>query len=134
MPEAAQRFTFPASRRLGRNVEYQRVYGSRMRKSRGPLTGFSAPSALPHYRLGLAVGRSVGNAVERHRVKRLIREAFRLSQHTLPRPETGGYDLIVSVRGRAPGTLDEVQRLLIELAALLHAEWSRRRRREEAGP
>ena len=38
-----------------------------------------------HARLGMAVGtRAIGNAVRRNRVKRAVRESFRLYQHELP--------------------------------------------------
>lgn len=105
-----------------------------MRKSRGPLSASSRPNGLPRYRLGLAVGKSVGNAVERHRAKRLVREAFRHCQHGLPLADTGGYDLVVSVRGSCPASLAEVQASLTGLAALLHAEWQRRSERQRGGP
>jgi ribonuclease P protein component len=48
-------------------------------------------------RLGLAVAvRTAGGGVERNRIRRIIRESFRLHQHELP-----GIDLIVSARARA---------------------------------
>lgn len=121
------RLTFPPSRRLGHDLEFQRVYDARMRQSRAGLLAHSAPSQHPHYRLGLSVGKSVGGAVERHRVKRLLREAFRMAQHDLPRPAQGGYDLVLGVRGRADGlTLEAASRSLIELTALLHHAWQKR--------
>jgi ribonuclease P protein component len=49
-------------------------------------------------RLGLVVGRKVGGAVERNRVKRLCRECFR----TWPRLVPDGIDLIVIARPGAP--------------------------------
>jgi ribonuclease P protein component len=125
---APPRATLPRSRRLAHASQFQRVYAAKMRKARGPLAASSAPNDVGHYRLGLAIGRSVGNAVTRHRLKRLVREAFRLSQHDLP---GAGYDLVISARGVAPDTLEAVRALLVELALLLHAEWDKRARRRE---
>lgn len=88
------RLTFPRSHRLGGKREFSAVFDERTRESAGPLTIYSRPNGLKHLRLGISISRRVGTAVKRNRIKRLLREAFRLSQHEWP----GGYDLVVVVR------------------------------------
>lgn len=121
---------FRPDQRLRHALEFQRVYAAKMRKVRGALAAFAVPNQLRQHRLGLAVGRPVGNAVRRTRVKRLIREAFRLCQHALPRAGDGAYDLVISPRAHRPMPLTEYQALLLALADDLHREWERRIRRE----
>jgi ribonuclease P protein component len=56
-------------------------------------------------RLGITASRKVGNAVQRNRAKRLLREAFRCIRTELP----SGLDLVVIVRqGIGARTLDDV--------------------------
>jgi ribonuclease P protein component len=97
-----------------------------VRRQAGALAVSGRPNGLPHYRLGLSVGRAVGSAVVRNRAKRIVREAFRLSQGSLPVSTTGGYDLVVAVRGREGLELQQCQQSLVELAGAIHREWERR--------
>jgi len=55
---------------------------------------FSRVNGLDYCRLGLAVSRKVSDkAVERNRIKRLVRESFRRHQQELAEP--GGRDIVV---------------------------------------
>ncbi|WP_368732035.1 ribonuclease P protein component [Oceanidesulfovibrio indonesiensis] len=44
---------------------------------------YARPCENPGFRFGMAVSKKVGSAVRRNRVKRLIREFFRLRQHDI---------------------------------------------------
>ena len=103
--------------------EFARVFDAKVRQSRGPLTAYALPTDQPSPRLGLSVSRRVGTAPRRNRIKRLLREAFRLMRHDFPR----AYDLVIVVRPHEPMILAEYQRLLSSLMVKLHAEWERRR-------
>lgn len=97
-----------------------------MRKGAGPFVVFGRPNGLGWTRLGLSVGKRVGGAVRRNRVKRLLREAFRLEQHVL----APGFDLVVTVRAHEDEVpLEECRRLMVQAARGLETEWDRRRRR-----
>lgn len=121
---------FQRSRRLTDARQYQAVFKAKVKKIAGPLIVWGRTNELPHWRLGLSVGRRVGNAVVRNRAKRMVREAFRLLQHEFPLRETGegrrGYDIVVSVRAHENLALDEYRKLLLDAAQGVHKEWEKR--------
>ncbi|HEX6508237.1 MAG TPA: ribonuclease P protein component [Chloroflexota bacterium] len=91
------KLTLPAQRRLRRKADFDVAYAHGRRFGNGffGVTAFLNNKGWP--RLGLAVAvRTAGTGVERNRLRRIIRESFRLHQHELP-----SVDLIVSARGRA---------------------------------
>jgi ribonuclease P protein component len=120
---------FPRTHRLGGRGSFDRVYSAKVRASRGVLSAYAVPNNRDHLRLGLSVGRPVGNAVVRNRIKRLLREAFR----RLERLDGAGYDLVIVVR-RAAGIaglqLADCRRLLAELLRDLQTQWRRRGAKE----
>jgi ribonuclease P protein component len=113
---------FPKSHHLRLPREFDTVYAAKTRESRGPLTVFAMPNELGHPRLGMSVSRKVGIAVRRNRIRRLLREAFRLMQHDFPR----GYDLVIVVRPHEPLMLADYQKALSGAVSKLHQIWSRR--------
>lgn len=118
-------YTYPKSHRLRSKAEISAVYDARVRESRGPLTIYAIPNDLGHPRLGLSVPKRVGIAAKRNRIKRLLRESFRLFQHDLPR----GYDVMVTVRPHETLLmLADYQKLLSALMIKLHRNWEARAR------
>jgi ribonuclease P protein component len=91
----------PKRRRLSRSAEFERVY--RQGRSKGNrflvLYAFPREEASEGPRLGLSVGRRVGGAVERARVKRVLREAFWEEAERLPADS----DYVVVARPEALG-------------------------------
>ena len=76
---------FPKSRRLLRHADFQRVYQTGRRQFTGNMTVFflrrkeSDDDSGTSLRVGLTVGKVLGGAVDRNRIKRRMREAVRSS-------------------------------------------------------
>lgn len=109
--------------------QFEAVYEAKVKKTSGPLVLHALPNELAFCRLGLAIGRRVGGAVVRTRLKRLLRESFRLAQHDLPTWEKGGYDLIIGAKAHRELAQEEYQKMIMEMSHAAHREWERRRRR-----
>ncbi|MEE2681608.1 MAG: ribonuclease P protein component [Planctomycetota bacterium] len=118
---------FPRSHRLRKDREFQMVYATRHRRESGPLLVYGRPNQLGHQRLGLSVSRKVGGAVRRVRVKRHLREAFRMM---LPHFQAA-FDFIVVVRPHRAADARDYRRHLENAMRKVVAEWTPRNDTEQ---
>jgi ribonuclease P protein component len=97
MAGSAVRFGLVAAQRVRRKIEFDAAYKRGRRIADGVFSMTVCDSPTGHARIGLAIAaRTVGNAVARNRLRRLIRESFRMAQHRLP-----PVDIIVGARNDA---------------------------------
>lgn len=92
---AAQRGTrtkFPRGMRLLKHADFDRVYKQGRRHFSSHMTVFYLRQETGGTRVGLTVGRVLGGAVERNRIKRRMREAVRLRQALL----SGALDVVIN--------------------------------------
>jgi ribonuclease P protein component len=94
---------FGANLRLRSKLQFDAVYAGARRIDDRFFALRIKPNGLSHARVGLAVAvKTAGNAVKRNRIRRLIRESFRLAQHELP-----SVDIVVAAKfpaSAAPAT------------------------------
>ena len=124
--------------RLTRSADFDRVYRRGRSAATRTFVLYAFPSAATRtsrtrrressVRLGVSVGRRVGGAVERNRVKRMLREAFWALDDRLP----AGHDFVIVARAGAAELADEagldgVRDELAELLGRLEAPAPERR-------
>ncbi|HEV3301807.1 MAG TPA: ribonuclease P protein component [Planctomycetaceae bacterium] len=110
-------FALARNRRIRSSRDFASIYEKQIRAADGNLLIFAAPNGHHYARFGVSVSRKLGPAVRRSALKRLLREAFRLSQHELP----GNLDLILIPQRANAGTagLADYQRSLVGLVTRL---------------
>ncbi len=104
--------TFRPHERINDPQVFRKAFERKRSASDAAMIVYGTENGLGYPRLGISVGRrKIRSAAARNRVKRLLREAFRLSKADLP----VGVDLIVVPRG-AKLTFQEAKRSLPALA------------------
>ncbi len=79
------------------NYEFRRIYAKGKSGVSPCLVVYCRPNRRENNRLGVTVSAKIGHAVIRNRVRRRLREIFRLSQPEMKQ----GYDVILVARSRA---------------------------------
>lgn len=79
---------------LKNSREFGSVYNTRNSVANKYLVMYLRSNGLDYNRLGISVSKKVGNSVVRHRVTRLIREAYRLNKDCI----CSGYDIVFVAR------------------------------------
>jgi ribonuclease P protein component len=108
-------FRFRPHEHLRRTQDFRLVYDRRRSVSDQFLIVYGRENGLPYLRLGLSVSRKVGSAPHRNRLRRLYREAFRLTRHEMPT----GIDLVLIPRRSDLPALEELKASLPKLVRLV---------------
>lgn len=90
---------WPKTRRLRRTAEFARVYDTGRKVHGAYLVCFVRCTGTAAARVGITVGRKVGNAVTRNRVRRRLRAWVRSRYDRLP----AGLEVVVVARAAAAG-------------------------------
>jgi len=98
-----------------KNNEFVKVYQTGNSKANKLLIMYVVKKNEKSNRLGISVSKKVGNSVIRHRVKRLIKEAYRLNIRSLDL----GTDIVIIARSTAKDkSYKEIESALMHLAKL----------------
>jgi len=79
-----ERFFFKKDQRLKTNEQFKRVLSGKCCVSNELFKLYTVSNDVGFARLGVSISKSSGNSVYRNRVKRLVREVFRVEQHNIP--------------------------------------------------
>ncbi|EXJ10033.1 MULTISPECIES: ribonuclease P protein component [Nitrincola] len=113
-------FGYPRQLRLLTGGDFKQVFDRASLKVSDPsLLILANPNQLGHPRIGFVISKkNVRRAVKRNRIRRIIRESFRLQQHDLP-----AIDMVILARKGLDTLSNE------EIVALINRSWSKLKRK-----
>lgn len=90
-------FSFTKADRILKRNEYIQIAKSGRKLQNEYFIAYYAPGRFDRTRLGVTVTRKFGRAVQRNRIKRFIREYFRLNRHLI----SGEWDINIIAKKEA---------------------------------
>ena len=122
MPKREPSLSFAKDQHLRKQAEFDHVFRSGERFGSRYLLARVVSNAHGHARVGFAVPRGVGCIAKRNRVRRVMREAFRLHQHEIP----DGVDLaLIPKRAWTDYRLGVVESSMQSLLREIHTQTAR---------
>lgn len=100
---------------LRRRADFQRAYRRGASSAGKYVVVYAVPNGLPVIRAGYPVGKKYGGAVQRNRIKRLLRESVRLCSGV----PASDYDLVLVPRRRMAEDRPNCQSVLADLKSVL---------------
>lgn len=97
------RFSFTKADRILKRGEYIALSKSGKKVQNDEFIAYFLPARHDQSRLGVTVTKKVGQAVERNRIKRIVREFFRINRHRL----SGRWDINIIAKRQSAGITSE---------------------------
>ena len=100
---------------IKKNEKFREIYSTGKSYANKNLVMYMKRNNSKGNRLGISVSKKVGNSVIRHRITRLVRESYRLNEHSI----SEGMDIVVVARAGAKGkNYYEIEGSLLHLMKL----------------
>jgi ribonuclease P protein component len=101
-----------SSNKLRKNYEFKYVYNNGKVYTNNLLVMYIAKNKSDYNKVGFSVSKKVGNSVERNKVRRRIKECFRLNSFDIKK----GYNIVFVSRVRAKdASYSELERAMISI-------------------
>lgn len=103
--------------RLRNNVHFKKVYNRGKSYGNRLVVMYIYKNGMDYNRVGFSVTKKIGNSVERNRVRRKMKEVYRLNCHKVK----DGYDLIFLPKAMAnKATYKEIESAMFHLFKISH--------------
>jgi ribonuclease P protein component len=125
------KYKFPKSAKLASKSDFRRVFDYKLFAKNDLMTLYIAPNPAGKPRFAVSISAKIRPAVSRNRLKRLAREAFRLSQYEIH----NGFDYLIVYSSSLSKmeksdirklTLHQVRQGFMELAEKGYEKWLKR--------